>query len=198
MIIIGLSGGIGSGKSTIAKWFSQKGIAVYNSDDEAKKLIDTNPELIEKLSLIFGEETYKDGIYNRVFVASKVFENKELLQKLNAAVHPVVFEHFDQWIKNQKSDFVIKEAAILFESGSYKNCDSVISVIADEEKRIQRVIKRDGLTESQIRSRIKNQWTDSKRIEKSDFVIENNSDLKSLKKSFNKLYKEILTKYSFG
>ena len=173
MIIIGLSGGIGSGKSTIAKWFSQKGIAVYNSDDEAKKLIDTNPELIEKLSLIFGEETYKDGIYNRAFVASKVFENKELLQKLNAAVHPVVFEHFDQWIKNQKSDFVIKEAAILFESGSYKNCDSVISVIADEEKRIQRVIKRDGLTESQIRSRIKNQWTDSKTRD----IVETEHDL---------------------
>jgi|SRR5690554_986704 len=192
MITIGLTGGIGSGKTTIAQWFQEKGIPVYNSDFEAKKLMNENEDLIQQLIELFGDETYKNGEYNRSYVASKVFNDKELLNQLNAIVHPAVFKHFDEWMDNQNSSFVVKEAAILFESGSYKDCDYIISVIADEEKRIDRVAKRDQLNEDQIRSRMKNQWTDEQRIEKSDFIIENNKDLKALKLEFEKVFDEIL------
>lgn len=192
MITIGLTGGIGSGKTTIAQWFQEKGIPVYNSDFEAKKLMNENEDLIQQLIELFGDETYKNGEYNRSYVASKVFNDKELLNQLNAIVHPAVFKHFDEWMDNQNSSFVVKEAAILFESGSYKDCDYIISVIADEEKRIDRVAKRDQLNEDQIRSRMKNQWTDEQRIEKSDFIIENNKDLNALKLEFEKVFDEIL------
>lgn len=192
MITIGLTGGIGSGKTTIAQWFQEKGIPVYNSDFEAKKLMNENEDLIQQLIELFGDETYKNGEYNRSYVASKVFNDKELLNQLNAIVHPAVFKHFDEWLDNQNSSFVVKEAAILFESGSYKDCDYIISVIADEEIRIDRVAKRDQLNEDQIRSRMKNQWTDEQRIEKSDFIIENNKDLKALKLEFEKVFDEIL------
>lgn len=192
MKIIGLTGGIGSGKSTIGKWFVEKGIPVYDSDSEAKILMDENEELKQKLTELLGEETYSEGIYNRSYVASKVFQNAELLKKLNSIVHPAVFQHFNDWVKQQKSPFLVKEAAILFESGSYKNCDKIISVVADEEHRIQRVKKRDGLPEQQILARIQNQWTDQQRIEKSDFVIHNNSDLNHLKLQFEEVYKELL------
>lgn len=192
MITIGLTGGIGSGKTTIAQWFQEKGIPVYNSDFEAKKLMNENEDLIQQLIELFGDETYKNGEYNRSYVASKVFNDKELLNQLNAIVHPAVFKHFDEWLDNQNSSFVVKEAAILFESGSYKDCDYIISVIADEEIRIKRVAKRDQLNEDQIRNRMKSQWTDEQRIEKSDFIIENNKDLNALKLEFEKVYDEIL------
>lgn len=192
MTTIGLTGGIGSGKTTIAQWFQEKGIPVYNSDFEAKKLMNENEDLIQQLIELFGDETYKNGEYNRSYVASKVFNDKELLNQLNAIVHPAVFKHFDEWLDNQNSSFVVKEAAILFESGSYKDCDYIISVIADEEIRIKRVAKRDQLNEDQIRNRMKSQWTDQQRIEKSDFIIENNKDLNALKLEFEKVYDEIL------
>lgn len=195
MKIIGLTGGIGSGKSTIAKWFLELGIPVYDSDLEAKKLVDENKKIISELIKLFGEEVYQNGVYNRKLVSSKVFEDKELLGKLNQIIHPEVFRHFRNWVKNQKTDFVVKEAAILFESGSYKDCDLVVSVVADEEIRINRVLKRDETTEAQIRQRMRNQWTDEQRIEKSDFIISNNSNLEELKKEFDQLYKELLKQF---
>ena len=195
MKIIGLTGGIGSGKSTIAKCFLELGIPVYDSDLEAKKLVDENKKIISELIKLFGEEVYQNGVYNRKLVSSKVFEDKELLGKLNQIIHPEVFRHFRNWVKNQKTDFVVKEAAILFESGSYKDCDLVVSVVADEEIRINRVLKRDETTEAQIRHRMRNQWTDEQRIEKSDFIISNNSNLEELKKEFDQLYKELLKQF---
>lgn len=195
MKIIGLTGGIGSGKSTIAKWFLELGIPVYDSDLEAKKLVDENKKIISELIKLFGDEVYQNGVYNRKLVSSKVFEDKELLGKLNQIIHPEVFRHFRNWVKNQKTDFVVKEAAILFESGSYKDCDLVVSVVADEEIRINRVLKRDETTEAQIRQRMRNQWTDEQRIEKSDFIISNNSNLEELKKEFDQLYKELLKQF---
>lgn len=195
MKIIGLTGGIGSGKSTIAKWFSEKDIPVYNSDLEAKKLMNENKKIISELTELFGEKTYENGVYNSGFLASKVFKDKESLKKLNQIVHPEVFRHFHDWVKNQKADFVVKEAAILFESGSYKDCDAVISVIAHEKIRIERVMKRDKISERQIRQRMNNQWTDEQRIKLSDYVIENNSDLDALKNEFHQLYKNLLKQF---
>lgn len=198
MKIVGLTGGIGSGKSTLAKWFGQKGIPVYNADDEAKLLMNNDPELIKKLTAEFGEETYKDGIYNRAYISSLVFKNKKALKKLNSIVHPAVFRHFENWLKSLDADFAVKEAAILFESGSWKDCDAIITVAADEDIRIKRVMDRDQLGAEQIQSRIKNQWTDSQRIEKSDFVIYNNHGLDELKLEFDRVYKDLLKQYQSG
>lgn len=198
MKIVGLTGGIGSGKSTLAKWFRQKGIPVYNADDEAKLLMNNDPELIKKLTSEFGEETYKDGIYNRAYISSLVFKNKKALKKLNSIVHPAVFRHFENWLNGLDSAFAVKEAAILFESGSWKDCDAIITVAADEDIRIKRVMERDQLSAEQIQSRIKNQWTDSQRIEKSDFVIYNNHGLDQLKLEFDRVYKDLLKQYQSG
>lgn len=195
MKIVGLTGGIGSGKTTIGKWFLEKGIPVYNSDNEAKNLINEDPQIVKSLTGLFGDETYQGGTYNSKFVASKVFNDKELLEKLNEIVHPAVFRHFDNWVKNQTTSFVVKEAAILFESGSYKDCDSIISVVADEEIRIQRVTGRDGSDSEEIRKRMNNQWKDEQRIELSDYIIYNNSDLNDLKKEFNQVYKKLLKQF---
>lgn len=196
MKTVGLTGGIGSGKTTIAKWFIDRGIPVYNSDDEAKKLMNEDEKLIAELTELFGEKTYVDGEYNRAFVSSQVFQNKDLLAKLNAIVHPAVFRHYATWIEGQTADFIVKEAAILFESGSYKDCDWIISVVADEDIRVERVMKRDGFSEEQIRSRMRNQWTDEQRIEKSDFIIENNLDLEGLKLEFDRVYNELNKKFN--
>ena len=195
MKIIGLTGGIGSGKTTIAKWFLEKGIPVYDSDTEAKKLINDDNELRMKISSLLGENAYVDGAYNRKFVAAQVFENPQLLEKLNAIVHPAVFDHFNRWVKNQKANFIIKEAAILFESGSYTACDLIISVVSKEELRVERVVKRDGLDPKQVYDRIRNQWTDEQRIEHSDFVINNDLDLIHLKSEFQRVHNELLKRF---
>lgn len=195
MKIIGLTGGIGSGKSTLAEWFREKGIPVYNSDDEAKGLMNNDETLKIKLISEFGELAFQDGVYNKTFISSVVFSNPEALRKLNEIVHPAVFNHFKNWLKKQKSKFVVKEAAILFESGSWKDCDAIISVIADEDIRIDRVIKRNHLTKEQIKNRIKNQWTDGQRAEKSDFVIKNNSGLDELRNEFEKVYEKLTAQY---
>jgi len=194
MKIVGLTGGIGSGKSTIAKWFLEAGIPVYNSDSEAKRLMNESPEICEKLIQLFGENAYLNDELNRKFISSQVFENKDLLEKLNQIVHPEVFKDFNNWIQKQHSPFVVKEAAILFESGSYNDCDYIISVIANEETRIRRVMERDGVSHEQVLSRIKNQWTDELRIINSDFIIKNNDSLDELKEEFEEVYKKLLKK----
>lgn len=194
MKIVGLTGGIGSGKSTIAKWFLEAGIPVYNSDEEAKRLMNESPEIRSQLIQVFGEAAYLNDELNRKFISSQVFENKDLLGKLNQIVHPEVFQDFKNWIQIQNAPFVVKEAAILFESGSYNDCDYIISVIANEETRIQRVMERDGVSYDQVLSRIKNQWTDELRIVNSDFIIKNNDGLDELKEEFDEVYNKLLKK----
>lgn len=196
MKIIGLTGGIGSGKTTISNWFLEKGIPVYNSDIEAKKLMNSNLEVIEKLIDLFGEEVYTNGKLNRSLIASQVFQHKNLLEKLNKIVHPAVFKDFQKWIKSQEAEMLVKEAAILFESGSYRDCDFIISVVADENIRIKRVMNRDGVTEAQVRSRMDNQWTDKQRIEHSDYIVNNNKGLEELKYQFDEVYKKLLKQVS--
>lgn len=178
--IIGITGGIGSGKTTAAKYFEEFGFPLYNSDLRARMIQNENQEVIQAIKNLFGEEAYTSDGMNRPFIASKTFENKDLLQQLNAIVHPVVFRDFEDWIKQQNTNFVIKEAAILIESGSYKDCDLIISVVADKEIRITRTIERDGLTREQIESRMKNQITDEERREYSDYIIDNSQDLEYL------------------
>lgn len=171
--IIGLTGGIGSGKTTVAKLLESEGIPVYISDEEAKKILD-EPKTIKQLISEFGNDIILNGKVDRKKLSEIVFNSADKLKKLNSIIHPLVKTHFDKWVlKNSHLPFVVKEAAILFESGSYKYCDIIITVTADIEIRIQRVMDRDKVSRDQVLDRIKNQWTDEERIKHSDFVIKN-------------------------
>jgi dephospho-CoA kinase len=173
--VIGLTGGIGSGKTTVAKLFLAKGIPIYIADDSAR-LIMQNVEVIAEIQCVFGNAVFDDTDLNRQKLANIVFSDPEKLKRLNAIVHPKVKKHFEEWFfRNNNVPFVIYESAILFESGSYKNCDYIITVVASLETRIQRVIKRDSTSRELVIVRINSQWNDEQRVEKSDFIINNNN-----------------------
>lgn len=191
MKIVGLTGGIGSGKTTISKYFESFGIPVYIADVEAKGLMSRSIIIKRKLGLLFGELAYKDGELNRPFLASKIFTDKTLLLKMNAIVHPKVASHFKRWLKKQDAPYVIKEAAIIFENKSESQYDYIITVIAAEDLRIQRVMKRDNASKEKIEAIIKNQLSDVEKIKKSDFVITNNS-LDSVNREVNEIHYQIL------
>ena len=186
-MVVGLTGGIGSGKSTIAKEFAALGIAVFNSDEQAKVLIATDAQVKERIIAAFGEKAYQNGEYNRAYIAQIVFNNPEKLAILNSIVHPALAKHFKQWAKKQTSPYVLKEAAILFENGSYKDCDYIITVTAPEQLRIARVMARDHCTEAQVRARMAQQWSDAQRIALSNAVIEN-IDLESAKEQVKRIH----------
>ncbi|WP_312355778.1 dephospho-CoA kinase [Empedobacter sp.] len=189
--VAGITGGIGSGKSTAAKFFEELGIPVYNSDTRAKTIQNENSEVKVKIIAAFGEEAYNENGLNKPYLSKQVFQNNEKLKLLNSIVHPAVFQDFEDWKKAQKSDIVMKEAAILIESGSYKDCDVVISVVVDIETRIARTIERDDLSREEILARINNQISDEERIAKSDFIIDNNGDLAHLKNEVEQTFIKI-------
>lgn len=172
--IIGLTGGIGSGKSTVANYIASKGIPVYIADEEAKKIMERE-DVKQKIQNLFSESILNpDNSLNRKKIAEFVFNNSNKLKELNDIVHPAVQLHFKNWLNEHKdSSFVIKEVAILFETGGNKQCDKVILITAPEELRIERAMKRDNLTKKDILVRINNQLPDSKKKELSDFIIEN-------------------------
>jgi dephospho-CoA kinase len=171
--VIGLTGGIGSGKTTIANHFRSLGIPVYIADDKARKIMQTD-EVIEAIKVTFGAVLFEGATLKRDELAAIVFNDPEKLQQLNAIVHPAVKRHFKQWLFEHKAfPLVIYEAAILFESGNYKDFDFIITVTAPLESRIQRAIERDKTTRDQVLRRINSQWTDEQRVLKSDYVIEN-------------------------
>ena len=187
--IIGLTGGIGSGKTTIARLFEAEGIPVYIADDEAKKIM-ILPETIQLVRECFGQEVIVNHQIDKKKLSEIVFNQLEKLKELNKIIHPLVKKHFDNWVKKQNSPFVIKEAAILFESGSYKYCDQIITVIASEETRIKRVMSRDNSTKEAVLDRIKNQWSDSQKTSKSDYIIEN-ENLSEAKLQFQEILKKL-------
>lgn len=176
--IIGLTGGIGSGKTTIANYLVSLGYPVYIADDAGRKVMQKQ-EIIDAIKEKFGLEIFENNLLNRAKLAKIVFDNPEQLKKLNAIVHPAVKEDFKNWLtQHLESPLVFYESAILFESGSYTDFDVIITVIAPLEKRIARVLERDNSNREQVLNRINAQWTDEQRISKSDFVIENlNIDL---------------------
>jgi dephospho-CoA kinase len=187
-IIIGITGGIGSGKTTVAKMFQNLGIPVYNSDLEAKRIMKL-PELILNLKNKFGSDYLENGTLNRKKLADTVFNNAEKLMELNSIVHPFVKIDFMSWIKNNgKNKLLIKESAILFESKANLDCDKIITVVAPLDLRIQRIIDRDNLNYDAIIKRMTNQSSDKIKSEKSDFVIEN-TDLELTKKQVLSIYK---------
>lgn len=173
MLRIGLTGGIGSGKSTVAKIFETIGIPVYYADDAAKILMNTDPALKEAIIKNFGEQSYKDDKLDRSYLASVVFPDKQKLELLNSLTHPATIQAANDWMKKQTSPYVIKEAALLFESNAHKHLDHIIGVSAPLELRIKRVIKRDGLSKEEIRQRISRQMDEEEKLKRCDFVIVN-------------------------
>lgn len=171
--IIGITGGIGSGKTTVAKLFSELGIPLFIADDEAKKLMNNDEEVIAKLISLFGNEAYKNNTLNRAYISEQVFKNKQLLEALNNIVHPAVQKKFESWYKKQDAPYVLYEAAILIEKGRTEYFDKIILVTASKKERIERVKKRDQISEDQIKQRMNNQWSDDKKEKFADFVIKN-------------------------
>ena len=175
MIKVGITGGIGSGKSTACRVFATLGVPVFYADTTAKQLMNTDPELRENLIRLFGAVVYlPDQTIDRKYLAGIVFNNASLLDALNKAVHPAVRKAFDQWCQKQDSPYILHEAAILFESGFYKMMDKTIMVYTNENERIDRVMKRDNLSREMVLLRMKNQWKDEEKIKLADFVIGNN------------------------
>ncbi|MEC7262229.1 MAG: dephospho-CoA kinase [Bacteroidota bacterium] len=191
MMIVGLTGGIGSGKSTVAKMFEKLGVPVYDSDHEAKVLMVTSPKIKQGLTQLFGEDAYVEGDLNRKYIASKVFRDKELLQQLNGIVHPVVREHFLQWAAQQSTLYVIQETALIFENNAQDKYDATILITAPEEVRTKRIMARDGMDKEAILDRMKNQMQDADKIPLAHFCIEN-VDLKTTKRKVKQLHAKLL------
>lgn len=183
-----LTGGIGSGKTTVAKMFETMGVPIYIADDEAKKLMVRSKVIKEKLINLFGENAYTENTLNRSFLAESIFNDKALLEQMNAIVHPEVKMHFEDWKMQQKVPYVIKEAAIIFENGSYKNYDYIITVHAPKAIKIDRILQRDTTTKEKIEAIMKNQWPDAEKIKLSNYAIENTN--------LEKTRKQVLTIHS--
>src|SRR5690606_8419983 len=172
MLKVGITGGIGSGKTTVCGIFEILGVPVFNADMQAKSIMVTDTSLITSIKKEFGEESYfSSGKLNKEYLANKVFNNREALKKLNSLVHPATIKAFNVWALQQKTAYVIKEAAILIESGSYQDCDFVIVVTSPEDIRIARVIDREGVNEKDVRSRMNKQMSEEEKVNIADFII---------------------------
>ena len=172
---IGLTGGIGSGKSFVANILENMGFPVYYSDLQSKELTKSNPSIKTGLISLFGEEVYSDNELNRQLVATKIFQNEEMRQKVNELIHPIVRKDFDNWAMNQKSALVLNEAAILFETGAYRNFDATILVCAPMELKIQRVMKRENCSKEDVLARMSKQWSDEEKMKLADYTILNDN-----------------------
>lgn len=191
-MIIGLTGGIGSGKSTVGKIFKTLGVPVFVADEEAKTLLDTDFELQHKLVELLGEELVEKGKVNRAYIAERIFSNDKLLQEVNRLVHPAVAVTFKNWYQRQKAPYVLREAAILFESGSHQDCDKIIVVTAKEDLRLERVMGRSSEKKEQVKARMAKQWPQEKKDAMADYLIDNNGR-QSLIKQVLKVHENIIS-----
>jgi dephospho-CoA kinase len=190
MRVYGITGGIGSGKSTVAKIFEVLSVPVYYSDERAKEIYHL-PEINKKVVDLLGAEAYQSsGVLNKKYISQQIFQNKQLLQQLNEIIHPAVDEDFNEWINKQNASFVLKEAAILFETELYKKLNGTILVTSPLNIRIERVCKRDGVSEDEVKKRIENQFSDEKKSALADWVIKNDNE-NSLIIQVLKIYEEI-------
>lgn len=180
--IIGLTGGIGSGKTTVAKFIEEFGFPVYYSDDRAKDIVNDNDDLKAKIKELLGEEAYdENGLYNRKFVADKVFNNKDLLQSLNEIIHPAVRIDFEDWVKKQTKYLVFKETALLFELKLNRQCYKSVLVTAEDNIRAKRVMDRDGKTYREVEAVMEKQMSEKDKIKLANCIIYNNTNLEDLK-----------------
>lgn len=190
MYKVGLTGGIGSGKSKVAELFRVRGVAVYDSDSRAKVLMNGSEDLREELVAAFGSECYTDSGLNRAWLAERVFSNKEALSRLNSIVHPAVMRDFAAWAEQQEGDYVVMESAILLEAGLESHVDVVVSVMAPKMLRLERAMLRDGATRQQIEERMRNQMSDDERAERSKYAIVN-IDLEELEEDVEQLHRRL-------
>lgn len=191
MKVLGLTGGIGSGKTTVAGYFGELGIPVYIADTEAKRLMVEDKGVKDAIIALFGEEAYKEDVPDRKFIAARVFDDKEQLEQLNNIIHPAVAIHFETWKNMQEAPYVVYEAAILFEKGGYKKCDFNLLITAPFELKIQRLQQRDNSTLEEIEARMSNQWSDEKKARLADFIIEN-KELSRTRKAVQQLHETLL------
>ncbi len=190
-MIVGLTGGIGSGKSTIAKLFKELGVPVYDSDKEAKNLMNTSKPIRDSLIKLLGKKAYKGKVLNRDYISSKVFKDDNLLSQLNAIVHPKVKKNFKDWCAEQDAPYVIQETALIFENKAQDNYDKIILVTAPVSVRIARVMDRDEVDESAVLDRIHNQLTDEEKSGMADYLVEN-IDLKKTSESIKQIHDQLL------
>ena len=180
--IIGLTGGIGSGKTTVAKFIEEMGFPVYFSDDRAKEIVNDDEVLKNRIKELLGDEAYdENGFYNRKYVSGIVFNDDEMRLQLNALIHPAVKIDFENWVENQNSEFVFKETALLFELKLNDSCYKSVLVTADDNIRIKRVMDRDGKTYREVEAVMTKQMPEKDKVKKADFVIYNNSNIEDLK-----------------
>lgn len=191
MMLVGLTGGIGSGKSTVAQMFRELGVPVYDSDKEAKWLMANSPELKKAIIGLLGDKAYTGKTLNRRYIAELVFKDVGLLQKLNKIVHPAVRQHFLKWANQQSAPYVIQETALIFENGAQDNYSATILVTAPLEMRLQRVMERDGVAKQVVLDRMKNQMDDNQKIDLAQFCIEN-IDLEATKEKVRGLHAKLL------
>lgn len=194
--IIGVTGGIGSGKTTAAHVIEELGYPVYYSDDRAKDIVNTDAELKLKIVRLLGSEAYDaSNRYNRAFVAKKVFDDSALLNQLNALIHPAVKKDYENWVERQDADFLFKETALLFELKLHEACDRSILVTADDNVRIKRVMARDGKTSAQVEAIMKRQMPEAEKMPLADFVIFNNEGLPELRNATNLVLKQLAASF---
>lgn len=194
MIKVGITGGIGSGKTYISEMFEQLDIPVYYADNRAKYIMQNDIEVIEQIKSTFGDKAYNNKELNRAYLAQIVFQDKALLQELNNIVHPAVEKDYNTWCKlNEDKAYTVKEAALLFETEGYKKLDKIILVHADEDQRILRVMERDNITKEQVLARIKNQMLDLDKMQLADFTINNDGN-----REINKIVEKIHTYFSYS
>ena len=191
MIKLGLTGGIGSGKTTVAKQFEALGIPVYYADDRAKEIMLKNPTVKEAVIRLLGAQAYDDNQLNVSYISGMVFDNPHLLKALEAIVHPAVRKDFVDWASRQKGDYVIVENAILHKTGMDHLVDYVITVTASEHDRLKRLQKRDGKSEAVLKKIIANQENEAELLKKSDFIIYNSAKKRDLNKEISKINDEV-------
>tara|TARA_B100000575_G_scaffold175844_1_gene140967 strand:+ start:192 stop:770 length:579 start_codon:yes stop_codon:yes gene_type:complete len=192
MKIVGLTGGIGSGKSTVLNEFKYLGISTYIADKEAKILINSKKKIIQSIKNLFGEDIYKNNTLDTIKLSNIVFEDSSKLKLLNSIIHPAVAKHFESFVKANIGSYIVKEVAILFETNSEDKYDKIILVRSPLEDRIKRVVKRDNISEDDVIKRIKNQIDDSTIIDKCDYIIDNNK-LSELREKVFKIHRDLIT-----
>jgi len=190
-LVVGVTGGIGSGKTTIVRAFESLGIPAYIADERAKELMNSDKALIDKITSNFGDKAYKNGMLNPAYLAEIVFADRTALEKLNNLVHPVVRNDFKSWLGRQTSKFVVYESALIIELAQEAQFDYIILVTAPLEQRIERVVKRNNTSKEDVLKRIKNQMPDEEKAKKADFII-NNLDNTDFSKKISSIYAKIV------
>jgi dephospho-CoA kinase len=176
MLKVGITGGIGSGKSVVCQVFTTLGIPVFDADKEAKMLMEHDAEIVKSIKQLMGEDAYENGKLNRSFIATTVFSNQSILQALNKIVHPAVGDYFLKWVSRQTTPYVIKEAALFFETGNHSELDFIIGVYAPKQLRMERAMKRDNLSADAVLARMNNQMDEDEKMKRCDTIIVNDNN----------------------